>query len=157
MNEQLFVKMALNGWNQQVARAEKFFNGLTDEDFQKRIAPDKNRILYLYGHLTAYHDLLKETLGIGARTYPDLTAIYLHNPDNPIAVAPSLDELKRYWEEVHSQLTVLFYNLTPAEWFARHNVMTDDDFAADPSRNRLSVLLSRTNHIAYHYGQLILA
>jgi len=33
---------------------------------------------------------------------------------------------------------------------------SDEDYAKDPTRNRLSVLLSRTNHLAYHLGQIIL-
>jgi hypothetical protein len=35
--------------------------------------------------------------------------------------------------------------------------MTDEDYAKDPMRNRLSVLLSRTNHLSFHIGQIILA
>ena len=34
--------------------------------------------------------------------------------------------------------------------------MTDADFAANPLRNRLAVLLSRTGHVAYHLGQCAL-
>jgi hypothetical protein len=33
----------------------------------------------------------------------------------------------------------------------------EDDYAKDPTRNRLSVLLSRTNHMSYHLGQIPLA
>jgi hypothetical protein len=29
--------------------------------------------------------------------------------------------------------------------------------AKEPTRNKLSVLLNRTSHVAYHLGQLILA
>ncbi|TSD63736.1 DinB family protein [Inquilinus sp. KBS0705] len=157
MREQLFVSMALQGWNTQIARAEKFFNALSDEDFNKPIAPGKNRIVYLYGHLTAYHDMLKETLGLGERTYPHLFDTFLKNADNADAEMPSISELIAYWADVHQQLNALFTNLPPADWFKKHNAMTEEDFAKDPSRNRLSVLLSRTNHVAYHYGQLILA
>jgi len=34
--------------------------------------------------------------------------------------------------------------------------MTDEDLAKDPGRNKLSVLINRTNHMAYHIGQLVL-
>ena len=34
------------------------------------------------------------------------------------------------------------------------NNATDEDFAKEPARNKLSVLLNRTNHLAYHLGQL---
>ena len=36
-------------------------------------------------------------------------------------------------------------------------VVSVDDFAANPLRNRLSVLISRTAHVAYHLGQAVLA
>ena len=43
----------------------------------------------------------------------------------------------------------------PADkWFTRHESMTDADFEKDPARNKLSVLLNRTNHLAYHFGQI---
>lgn len=157
MDQQLFVTMALNGWNLQVIRAAKFFDGLDEKDFQKQIASGKNRIVYLYGHLTAYHDLLKETLGIGTRTYPELTQPFLKDADSTEVEYPSLADLKAYWEDVHGQLNELFAALPAEDWFKRHTAMTDEDFAQDPTRNRLSVVMSRTNHIAYHYGQLILA
>jgi hypothetical protein len=34
--------------------------------------------------------------------------------------------------------------------------MTDEDFKANPLRNRLAVLLNRTNHLSYHLGQAAL-
>jgi hypothetical protein len=157
MDNALFVKMGLQVWNTQVNRAQAFFDNLSDQDFQKQIAPGKNRIIYLYGHITAYHDLLKETLGIGQRTYPQLFETFLQNADARNAVMPTIGELRQYWNDVHTELNTLFNNMPAQEWFERHNSMTDEDFEKDPSRNRLSVLLSRANHIAYHYGQLMLA
>jgi hypothetical protein len=35
--------------------------------------------------------------------------------------------------------------------------VSDADFGVNPLRNRLAVLLSRTEHIAYHLGQVALA
>jgi len=152
--QQLFVKMGLASWNLQIARAEKIFNAYTDAEFYEPVAPGKNRIIYLYGHLAAYHDALKETLGFGKRTRYDLYTVFLQNSDNKDSEIPSLIELKEYWKTVHSELAELFVNLPADEWFKRHNAMTDEDFEKDPSRNRLSVLLNRANHVAYHIGQV---
>jgi hypothetical protein len=152
--QQLFVNMGLASWNLQIARAEKVFNAFTDEQFYAEVAPAKNRIIYLYGHLAAYHDALKETLGFGKASRPELFEIFLKNADNKNTEFPSLAELKNFWETVHAELNELFVNLPATEWFKRHNAMTDEDFAKDPSRNRLSVLLSRANHVAYHIGQV---
>jgi hypothetical protein len=154
--QQLFVKMALHNWNTQIARAEKIFNSYTEKEFYKEIAPGKNRIIYIYGHLAAYHDILKETLGIGERSYSGLAAMFLQHPDSPTVSYPSLNDLSSIWKDVHEHLKQLFNDLPVEDWFKRHSAMTDEDFEADPSRNRLSVLLNRTNHVAYHLGQVIL-
>ena len=37
----------------------------------------------------------------------------------------------------------------------RHAVVSEEDFARDPSRNRFAVLLSRTNHLSSHLGQAV--
>jgi len=152
--QQLFIKMGLASWNLQITRAEKIFNSYNDAEFYEPVAQGKNRIIYLYGHLATYHDALKETLGIGKRTRYDLDSIFLQNPDNKDAKMPTLTELKEYWKTVHNELAELFVNLPAGEWFKRHNAMTDEDFEKDPSRNRLSVLLNRANHVAYHIGQV---
>ena len=155
--QQIFVQMALQSWNIQIARAEKAFSGYSDIEFYNPVAPGKSRIIYLYGHLAVIHDALKETLGLGKRSRPELAALFLQNADNPQATIPALSELKEYSNSVHGELKELFSVLSPEDWFKRHNAMTDEDFAKDPTRNRLSVLLNRTNHIAYHLGQLALA
>ncbi len=152
--QQVFVKMGLASWNTQIARAEKVFSAFTDEQFYTAVAPGKNRIIYLYGHLAAYHDALKETLGLGKASRPELYEAFLKNADNGNAEFPSLAELKKFWQSVHTELNELFVNLPATEWFKRHNAMTDEDFKNDPSRNRLSVLLNRANHVAYHIGQV---
>jgi hypothetical protein len=154
--QKLFVQIGLHSWNTQISRAEKVFNSYSDNEFYKQIAPGKNRIIYLYGHLAIYHDLLKETLGLGTSKYAYLAPIFLQNPDNVEAEMPSIEELKAIWNEVHDELKVLFANLAPGEWFKRHNAITDADFEKDPSRNRLSVVLTRANHVAYHLGQVVL-
>lgn len=50
----------------------------------------------------------------------------------------------------------LAYELSPADWFAKHTAVSDEDFAKEPHRNRLNVLLSRTIHQSNHLGQLSL-
>jgi hypothetical protein len=43
------------------------------------------------------------------------------------------------------------------EWLHQHRAMSEEDYAKDPTRNRLAVLLSRTNPLSYHLGQVTLA
>jgi len=155
MNQQeIFVQMGLGNWKLQLGRAEKAFDAFSDDDFNKTVAPGKNRIIYLYGHLAVVHDALKEILGLGKPSRPELAGPFLHKPDDPSAQYPSVAELKAYWAAVHTELNTLFATLTPAEWFHRHNSVSDEDFAKDPTRNKLNVLLNRAGHIAYHIGQV---
>lgn len=80
----------------------------------------------------------------------------MHHPDKSGLPLPTLAELRQYWPQVHERLQEAFQQLPVREWFARHTAVSEEDFARPPYRNRLSVLLSRTSHAAYHTGQLLL-
>jgi len=155
--EQLTVASITNSWKNTVGRADKIFSELTNEQFLHEVAPGRNRILYLVGHLTAVHDGLHTILGLGERMYPELDKIFISKPDREIEPLPSISELTKYWTDVNSSLLEKFGRLLPQEWLQRHMAMSEEDYARDPTRNRLSVLLSRTNHLSYHLGQIMLA
>ena len=150
----LMVKVALASWKLTVTRADKVFSGMTDEQFYQEIAPGRNRPIYLLGHLTAVHDSTLTILGLGDRLHPELEAVFLKSPDRSVDPLPAIAELKAYWTQVNEVLMDRFVALSPEEWLQRHTAMTDEDYAKDPTRNRLSVLLNRTNHTAFHLGQL---
>ncbi len=148
------VKAALHAWQTQIVRATKFISELSDSQLMNEIAPGKNRGIYLVGHLAAYHDIMPEILGLGKRLYPDLQPIFLQTPDKTVEKIPSAAELRQIWNAVHERLQNEFEKMTADNWFSRHESMTDEDFEKDPARNKLSVLLNRTSHVAYHMGQL---
>ncbi len=77
--------------------------------------------------------------------------------DKAVSNLPSAAELNRHWDEVNGCLLAGFSNFTASEWAQKHTVVSEEDFAANPLRNRLSILLSRTSHVAYHLGQAVLA
>ena len=52
-NEGSYVALGLKTWNAQIDRADKLFGGLSSEEILREIAPGRNRLLYLWGHLTA--------------------------------------------------------------------------------------------------------
>ncbi len=154
--DQSLVATAVQAWTLNLGRAEKVFLGRTDETLREEIAPGKNRLVYLFGHLIAVHDGMLPLLDIGPRRHPELDALFLTEADRPSASLPSAAELAQLWAEVHGALHDGFNRFTPADWAARHTAMTDADFAANPRRNRLAVLLNRTAHMAYHVGQCAL-
>lgn len=147
---------AVAAWNLNLKRAESAFLNRDDEYLQQRVAPGKNRVVYLFGHLIAVHDAMLPLLGIGERLHPELDAVFLDVPDDHASPLRSAAELAGMWAEVHGALRDGFARFTPADWTQRHTAMTDADFAANPLRNRAAVLLNRASHMAFHVGQCAL-
>jgi DinB superfamily len=156
-SHKLSVQVAINSWRLVVERVNNIFSGLTEDELLKQIAPGRNRLIYLWGHLTAIHDAMFPILGLGERLHPELDAIFVSSPDQTGTQLPPVGELRKYWDEVNTKLFSQFASLSEDEWLQRHNAMSEEDYAKDPSRNRLAVLLSRTNHMSYHWGQIVLA
>jgi uncharacterized damage-inducible protein DinB len=156
-SQKLSVQVAINSWRLVAERANKTFSNLTEDEFLREVAPGKNRLIYLLGHLTAIHDAMFPILGLGERLHPELDAIFVSSPDKAGTQLPPAGELKTSWDEVNGKLLSQFASLSADEWLQRHYAMSEEDYAKDPTRNRLAVLLSRTNHMSYHLGQITLA
>jgi hypothetical protein len=155
-NEELFLAVALNGWKGNIERADKMFSGLSEEELLKEIAPGKNRLIYLWGHLTATHDAMLPLLGFGRRRHPEFDVAFISNPDKTPAGVPSAELVRKSWIEVNARLFEGFVSLSAADWLRKHGAVSEEDFLKEPLRNRLAILLSRTNHLAYHLGQTAL-
>ncbi len=155
--QEIFVQMALKAWEVQITRAGRFFDSIPDDAMLNEVAPGKNRIVYLLGHLIAVNDGMIGLFGPGDRSYAAFDEPFVKQPDKSAAAIPDVATLRSDWKKSNGELTAHFQQMTPEDWFARHNAMTDEDFAREPSRNKLSVLLNRTSHVAYHLGQLVLA
>ena len=156
-SHKLSVHVAINLWRLVLERANKTLSNLTDDKLLKEVAPGRNRLIYIWGHLTAIHDAMFPILGLGERLHPELDAIFVSSPDKSGAELPPVDELRKCWDEVNGKLLSQFATLSADEWLQRHNAVSEEDYAKDPTRNRLAVLLSRTNHMSYHLGQITLA
>lgn len=153
--QDLFVTTALHTWEQSIKRATAFFDKCSDEDLLQPVVTGRNRIVYLLGHLTAVHDRMFPLLGLGERSYPHLDELFITNPDDPAAALPAVEELRISWSAVNNRLTAAFRSWSPEEWLAKHTAISDEDFAKEPHRNRLSVVLNRAGHVQYHLGQLV--
>jgi hypothetical protein len=155
-HEEILGVTVLNSWKLVTSRFDKILDDLSDEQLQQQVAPGKNRVLYLVGHLIATHDRMFPLLGIGERLYPELDETYLTNPDRALADPLSAIELRRAWAKVNNKLTSVFEKFTMEEWLQKHTAVSDEDFVKDPTRNRLAVVMSRISHVSYHSGQAIL-
>lgn len=155
--EKSFVDSALRGWKSNLDRADELFGALSPGQLEQEVAPGKNRLIYLWGHLAAVNDGLLPLLGIGARLHPEFDAMFLSNPDKSIQLSVSGHLLKAAWHEINQKLWEGFSKFSAADWVQRHTAVSEEDFKREPHRNRFTVLLGRTAHLAYHLGQATLA
>lgn len=151
----LFVKMVLSAWNLQNKIVNELLDKLSDEQLLKETAPGRNTGIYLLGHLAAINDNLFKLLGIGERLHEELDDIFINNPDKSGKAMPPVETLKQYWNEINTALSNYFNTMQPGEWFEKHNAVSAEDFAKEPHRNKLNVVITRTVHQGYHLGQLI--
>ena len=148
--------MAVDAWNNEIKATNTLLDKLTDEQLMHEVAPARNRGIYLLGHLTAVHDRMLTLLRFQDAMHPELSKPFLEEADKAVADLPSASQLREQWKTVNATLTDHMSRLPAAEWFTRHATISEADFAKEPHRNRLNVLLSRTSHLAYHRGQLVL-
>jgi len=151
-----FSQFVLHAWDSNVSRTGNLLKKLSDVQLHREIAPGKNRGIYLLGHLIAYHDAMGQLLGISERTHADLDTVFLFSPDEAGSALPPTEVLRQDWTTVHDRLAEQLAHLSPDDWLGPHTAVSAEDFTRQPHRNKLNVLLSRTNHLAYHLGQLML-
>jgi DinB superfamily len=155
-NNNLAAQIVLESFKSNYKRATKLLNELTDEELLQEIVIFKNTGHYLLGHLIAVHDNMLPLLGIGESLYPELVEVFIKNPDKSTLPKPSITHLRIQWEEVHQELLTKLESLSVKQWFEKHTAVSHEDFAKEPHRNRLNVVLGRANHLSYHFGQITL-
>src|SRR5258708_6617783 len=92
--ETSLIDSALRNWRSNVDRAGKLFGNLSQEQLLQEVAPGKNRVIYLWGHLTAFNDALIPLLGFGARIHPELDLMFVSNPDRTVPTILLGEDLK---------------------------------------------------------------
>jgi DinB superfamily len=150
------LKMIFDRWYALLKNFDTSLNALTDEQLEKEIAPGKNRGIYLLGHLIAVHDDMLVLLDMGDKLYPELNETFIKSPDKTVSNIPSAAALRTYWTKQNEVLKEKFDSLQPAEWFQKHTAVSAEDFAKEPHRNKLNIIITRTSHLAYHHGQFVL-
>src|SRR5258708_2350340 len=112
-NDGAYVALGLKAWKAQIDRADKLFGALSSEEVLREIAPGRNRLLYLWGHLTAVHDAMLPLLGLGERLHLELDLAFVSNPDKSQAGIPSPEQVRRAWN-VLSRTNHVSYHLGQA-------------------------------------------
>jgi hypothetical protein len=155
--EDLLIDAGLRGWKSNVERVDKLFGTLSPEQLEQQVTPGKNRLIYLWGHLTAVNDGLLPLLGIGERLHPELDAMFVSKPDRSVELTVTAQSLKKAWDEINQRLWEGFSKFSPTDWAGRHTAVSKEGFKREPNRNKFTVLLGRTAHMSYHLGQAMLA
>lgn len=155
-NEDILVGTVLRNWSTTMERLEKTLRPMNETDFDLEVAPGRNRVRYLVGHLAAFHDRLIDLIGLGPRLHPELD-VFIDSPDHSFEDAFSNTQLFQFLVEINHFIEAKSRSFSSTDWLLPHNSVSDEAFAADPLRNRLAVLDSRTAHAALHLGQIRLA
>jgi DinB superfamily len=150
------LKMVFDRWYALLKNFDASLNALTDEQLQNEIAPGKNRGIYLLGHMIAVHDDMLRLLDLGDKMYPGLFEPFINSPDKAVSEIPSAATLRANWVKQNEVLKQKFDSVKPDEWFQKHTAVTAEDFAKEPHRNKLNIIITRTSHLAYHHGQFVL-
>src|SRR5882672_10838796 len=128
-NEGSYVALGLKVWKAQIDRADKLFGSLSSEEVQHEIAPGRNRLLYLWGHLTAVHDAMLPLLGLRERLHPEFDVAFVSNPDKSQASIPSHEQVLRAWNAVNGELSKRFEKMSWSDWLQRRTAVSEEDFA----------------------------
>jgi hypothetical protein len=79
--------------------------------------------------------------------------MFVSNSDRTVSTILLGEDLKIIWQETNEILWTGFSRLSVTDWLQKHGAVSEEDFLRQPHRNRFTVLLGRTAHIAYHVGQ----
>ena len=152
--EVLITQQIVSAWQGQIKRIDALIDKLSGEQLLNHVAPGRNRGIYLLGHLATVSDMMLPLLGLGNMLKPEMQAIFVSVPDNAVKDLPPTSELRKYWKEISVVLNTHFDRMKPEDWLGPHTAVSEEDFKKQPHRNKLSIILSRTSHHSYHFGQL---
>src|SRR5467141_5050298 len=131
-NDPSCVALALKAWKTQIDRADKLCGSHASEEVLREIAPGRNRVLYLWGHLTAVHDAMLPLLALRERLYPEFDVAFVSNPDKSQAAIPSHEQVRQAWTTVNGELLKGLEKMSWSDWVQRHAAVSEEDFAKDP-------------------------
>ena len=148
------LAICLLQWSTYNKRMEKVIETISTENFNAPIISGGNSPSWLLGHLVDTDDKLLELFGIRARLFPELSTIYHHERGSNQTGHLTREELVKRWSAITVELDRAFKSWSESDWLSRHTAVSETDFAKEPHRNKLNVMLSRVSHKASHLGQI---
>src|SRR5258708_24763320 len=135
--EKAHVDSALRGLKSNVEPAEKLFGDLSPGELEQEVAPEKTRLIYLWGNVAGSSDRLLPLLGIGERLHPEFDAMFLSNPGKSVPLTVSEQSLKAAWQEINQKLWEGFSKFSGSDLAQRHTPLSEQEFEKEPHRSRL--------------------
>lgn len=148
------LDICLLQWDTYNNRMQKLLDTISNENFNKPVAPGANSPSWILGHLVDTDDKLLELFGIRSRLFPELEKIYHHERGANQAGHLTKDQLITQWKAILAELNRTFKSMSESDWHGRHVAVSEEDFKKEPHRNKLNVMLSRVSHKASHLGQI---
>ena len=90
----VLIQTAISSWEQVIKRVGTLCLSCSAEQRLVEVAPGKNRISYLWGHLTAVNDSMFSVLRLGERLHPELDAVFIAQPDRSVPLPTSAEIAK---------------------------------------------------------------
>ena len=151
----LIVRQVLDTWWNKVEETTSLFDTIGEQNAMWPVAPGKNRVIYLLGHLLVIHDGLLTTLEIGERRYASYDELFL-TPQHTANVYPPYTLLLDQWIDLNMHLRNKLAALTGTDWLSKHHHISEENFRLQPGKNKFCALLCMTTHLFHHAGQLAL-
>lgn len=153
-SDELFSGVVVTAWKRAAESLNKLLSTFSDQELLMEVAPQRNRVYYIIGHLAAYNDRLLVMLGIGKRLHPELDEVFIENPDRTFSDRLSPTQVRQAFIEVNDALSRSIEAMAPLDWLKKHAAVSEEDFAKDPNRNRITVLQRHAGHMVHHIGQI---
>jgi hypothetical protein len=151
--DKIIIDQLLGQWDSTIEKITQQFDALATWAIDEEVAPGRNTVLFIIGHLAVFQDRMIEAMELGERFFPELDEFFA-NPQNTQTLYPGFIELREKWITVSQYLAKAFRKLNIDDWLSKHHYVSESDFLREPHRNKLAILISRYAHIYSHMGQL---
>lgn len=152
-NDQIIIDQLLGQFDSAIAKAITLFDTIAVSDIDTPVAPGRNPVHYIIGHLIMASDQMLEALELGERFYPELDGLFA-KPYNVGVGYPQYVELRKKWIDLNNWLCEQLHAMSVTDWLSRHHYVNPEDFTKEPNRNKLAILITRYAHLQTHIGQL---
>ena len=143
----------LDMWRNKIHESTEMFESLGANMAMEPVAPGKNRVIYLLGHLLVIHDAIFDSLELGKRRYAHYDVLFL-TPQHPANAYPPFGLLLQEWIVLNEDLTRQLSSLSHSQWQSKLHYVSEADFILKPYKNRFCGFQCLITHLYHHSGQM---